>query len=216
MAPRGLPIWLAAVYAGIWLLAAVDPVDREAWLLENSLAVVAAGALAITHRRFAFSDLSYTLIFAFLVLHTVGAHYTYSRVPIGNSLRDVIGLERNPYDRVVHLAFGLLLAGPLRELVLRRLHVHRVASYVLPVLIVLALSSGYEIIESWAARSFDPELGIAYVGAQGDIWDSQKDMSLALCGAALAMLLAWGWRRRSGHEPFLPPARRAGEPDAPP
>jgi putative membrane protein len=190
-------------YGVVWLWAAVSPWDRQTWLLENLLVLAAVAILALSHRRFVFSNLSYLLIAAFLSLHVVGSHFTYSAVPLGAWAQQALGLERNHYDRFVHLAFGLLLTYPLRELVLRVVHVHRVWRYVIPVLAVLALSSAYEILESWAARIANPEVGIAFVGAQGDIWDGQKDMALALGGALLAMLLCARRRRRSGREPYL-------------
>ncbi len=194
---------LVAAYAVFWLAAALAPLDRSTWLLENLLVFAMLALLATTHRRFVFSNLSYGLIFAFLVLHTVGSHYSYSEVPAGFWVRDALGLERNHYDRLVHFAFGLLFAYPFRELVLRVVHVHRVWSWVIPVLTILALSSAYEIVESWAARVVNPDVGIAFVGAQGDVWDGQKDMTLALVGAMLAMRAAALLRRRRGHEPYL-------------
>ena len=193
-------------YVAIWTLAALHPLDRETWLLENGLVFVLAGVLVATHRRFAFSNLSYSQFFVFLVLHAVGSHYTYSLVPIGFTVQELFELDRNHYDRLVHLAFGLLFAYPLRELMLRIVHLHRIWSYLGPPLAILALSSLYEIIESWAARLGDPELGIAYVGAQGDVWDGQKDMTLAFVGAIIAMGATAAWRWRTGREPYL--ARR--------
>jgi putative membrane protein len=191
------------VYGAVWLWAAIAPWDRPTWLVENLLVLAAVALLAATHRRFVFSNLSYLLIAVFLSLHAVGSHFTYSAVPAGAWAQQALGLERNHYDRVVHLAFGLLLAYPFREIVLRVVHVRRVWSYVIPVLAVLALSSGYEILESWAAQAVNPDVGIAFVGAQGDIWDGQKDMALALGGALFAMLLCARLRRRSGREPYL-------------
>lgn len=194
---------LSFAYLVIWSVLAVSPWDRHTWLLENLLVFAGVGVLALTQSRFVFSNLSYGLIFAFLVLHAVGSHYTYSAVPIGAWLRDLFELERNHYDRVVHLVFGLTLAYPLRELSLRRIHAHDIWSYVVPILAILSMSSAYEIIEWWAARAVDPEVGLAYVGAQGDIWDGQKDMSLALIGAVVAMSITALLRRRTGREPYF-------------
>ncbi len=194
---------LVWAYVAIWGLAAIRPLDRETWLLENGLVFGLVGVLAATHRRFAFSNLSHVLFFVFLVLHAVGSHYTYSLVPIGFSVQEIFDLDRNHYDRLVHFCFGLLLAYPLREWMIRVVHLHRVFGYVGPLLAVLALSSVYEIIESWAARLGDPEVGIAYVGAQGDVWDGQKDMTLAFVGSSLAMGITALWRWRSGREPYL-------------
>lgn len=102
----------------------------------------------------------------------------------------------------MHFVFGLLLTYPLRELTLRSLHVHGFWSYAIPLVSVLSLSSSYEILEAWAARIVDPELGIAFVGAQGDAWDAQKDMSLALFGAVLSLSATAVYRARTGREPW--------------
>lgn len=195
---------LVLAYALLWGIAAYAPMDRETWLLENLLVFACVALLAVTHRRFAFSNASWGMLFVFFVLHVVGSHYTYSEVPIGGWVRDSFGLARNHYDRVVHFAFGLLLAYPLREISLRIVHVHGLASYAAPPMAILALSAGYEIIESWAAHLADPRVGLAYVGAQGDVWDGQKDMGLALLGALLAMGAVAAYRRVTGREPYLP------------
>ena len=218
--PRSIPVGrsyarnvflrrLVWAYAAVWGLAGIAPLDRGTWLLENALVLSLVGLLVATHRRFVFSNVSYGLMFLFLGLHAVGAHYTYSAVPLGDWVREAFGLERNHYDRFVHFAFGLLLAYPLRELTLRIVHVHRLWSYVAPPVLVLSSSSAYEIIESWAARVAAPGLGIAFVGAQGDVWDGQRDMSLALLGSVLAMAAAAVLRRQTGHEPYLHGSREA-------
>jgi putative membrane protein len=182
---------------------AIEPHDRGDWLLENLVVFAAAAALLATRPFFVFSNFSYLLIAIFLALHAVGAHYTYSLTPFGDWLAASFGLPRNPYDRLVHFAFGLLLAYPLHELMRRVLHVHGRWSYGLAALAILSLSSFYEIVESWAARIVDPELGQAFLGTQGDEWDAQKDMTLALVGAAIALAASAFYRARSGHEPWL-------------
>jgi putative membrane protein len=193
---------LVFIYLAIWLIAAIAPHDRGDWFLENLIVFGAAALLVATHHRFMFSNLSWLLIACFLALHAVGAHYTYSLTPAGFWLQDALGLQRNPYDRSVHFAFGLLLTYPLRELILRRLHVHGSWSYVLPLLVALALSSGYEIVESWTARVVDPSLGTAFLGAQGDEWDAQKDMGLAIAGSALCLTVTALFRVWRGAEPW--------------
>ncbi len=193
---------LALAYAAIWTAAAVAPHDRGDWLLENLIVFVFVGGLAATHRRFTWSNLSYLMLFAFLSLHAVGAHYTYSLTPPGFWLRDALDLSRNHYDRFVHFAFGLLLTYPLREVTLRSFHVHGFGSYAVPLVAVLALSSGYEIVESWAARIVDPDLGTAFLGTQGDEWDAQKDMTLAVAGSVLCLVWVAVHRARTGREPW--------------
>jgi putative membrane protein len=148
-----------------------------------------------TYRRFQFSNLSYLLIALFLSLHAYGAHSTYAETPLGDWARDHFGHSRNHYDRIVHFAFGLLMTYPLREIGIRVLRLRRFWAYVLPFLVTLSMSAGYEIVESWVARIVSPELGTAYLGTQGDEWDAQKDMDLAMAGAVLCLALTFGVRR---------------------
>ena len=149
---------LLGCYVIVWIVLAVSPVDRKDWLLENLLAMTLVLALVATYRTFAFSDLSYILIAVFMTLHAIGAHYTYSKVPFGFWLKDAFDLSRNHFDRIVHFAFGLLLAYPIRELLLRTAHVRGFWSYYLPVSATLALSGLFEVIESWVAQIVSPEL----------------------------------------------------------
>jgi len=194
---------ILAAYLAIWLAMAIGPSDRGDWLLENLVVFAAAAVLLLTHRALALSNFSYLLIAVFLALHAVGAHYTYSLTPFGDWLAATFDLSRNPYDRLVHFTFGLLLAYPLHEIARRVLHVHGGWSYALPLVAILSLSSAYEIVESWAARIVDPELGQAFLGTQGDEWDAQKDMTLAILGAALSLGGSALYRSRSGREPWL-------------
>ena len=151
--------------------------------------------LVLTWRHHRFSPLSYILIFSFLVLHSVGAHYTYSEVPLGFWVRDWLGLSRNHYDRAVHFCFGFLLAIPTRELLMHLAAVRGFWSYYLAFDAICALSGLYEIVEWIAARVTNPELGAAYLGTQGDEWDAQKDMAMALTGALLSLAALALWNR---------------------
>ena len=191
-------------YLAVWTLAAIGPHDRGDWLLENLLVFGLAALVAATHQRFPFSNLSYLLLLSFLSLHAVGAHYTYSLTPPGFWLQDAYGLSRNHYDRIVHFAFGLLLWYPMYEIGRRSLGLRGFASFAVPLAIVLAMSAGYEIAEWGAARVVDPELGLAFVGTQGDEWDAQKDMSLALIGALLSTAFAAIYASRRGQPVATP------------
>jgi putative membrane protein len=191
-------VLLLTVLLGVlWLWLAIAPVDRQTWMLENALLVVFVATLAATYHRFALSRLSYLLIFLFLVLHTVGAHYTYSLVPYddwsnvltGSTLNEVFGWERNHYDRLVHFCFGLLLGYPSREIFVRIAAVRGFWGYLLPVLLMMSFSVLYELIEWAAAMVFGGDLGAHYLGTQGDVWDGQRDMALATLGALAAMLI---------------------------
>jgi len=202
---RTSPFWHNRLHQGLlgwylllWIALAISPVNRHDWLLENLLTFLTVALLIATYRRFPFSDLSYILITIFMSLHAIGAHYTYEQVPLGFWLKDALELNRNHFDRIVHFAFGLLLAYPIRELFVRTAHVRGSWTYIIPVVILLALSGFFEIIEAWVAQIVSPELGDAYLGTQGDIWDAQKDMTAAFSGAVISMGAAaiWSGRRR--------------------
>ena len=180
-------LWLVV----LWVITAIDPFNRRDWLLENLLVFLYGFLLVITYRRFAFSNLSYGLFTVFLSLHLVGAHYTYAETPFGFWLQDLFDLERNHYDRIVHFSFGLLIAYPFRELLLRAAGLRVSWSYLLSVIVVLAFSNFYEIIEAITADVVSPDLGDAYLGTQGDIWDAQKDSFVAFIGSIIAMSVTW-------------------------
>jgi putative membrane protein len=185
-------------YALLWIALAIAPKYRSDWLLENLLVFAVVGLLVGTFRRFQFSNLSYGLLAIFLALHAYGAHYTYSETPLGFWLRDWLDLPRNHYDRIVHFAFGLLLIYPLREIMQRVLKLRGVWAYLLPLAVILSMSSLYEQVESWVARSVNPELGTAYLGTQGDEWDAQRDMDRAMTGALIALgIIALAERQRA-------------------
>ena len=172
-----------------WSVLAIAPFDRKDWALENGLALALVGTLIATHRRFRFSFLSYLLITLFMTLHAVGAHYTYAEVPFGFWIKDILSLSRNPFDRIVHFAFGFLLVYPLKELLIRTGHVRGFWSVYLPISGILAQSGLFELVEALVAQIVNPDLGAAYLGTQGDEWDAQKDMAAALAGAAAMAIL---------------------------
>lgn len=189
---------LLAVYLVMWVAMAVSPVDRLDWLLENMLVFAFSGLLISTHRRFQFSDLSYLFVFVFLILHAVGAHYTYGQVPLGYWIRDQFGWHRNDFDRVAHFSYGLLFSYPIREVLLRTTNLRGFWSYFAPVDMILASSAFFELLEAWIAQIVKPELANQYLGSQGDYWDAQNDMATALMGAIVAMSwTAWRSHRRS-------------------
>ena len=189
-----------------WLIWAYKPAHFSDWVLENVLTIAFITLLAITRNRFRFSNVSYFLIFVFLCLHTIGSHYTYAEVPyeswtakLGFSLNSLFGFTRNHFDRLVHFLFGFLLCYPVRETFMRIVHAKGAWSYYLPIELVMSLSMLYELIEWLVAAVFGGELGMAYLGTQGDIWDAHKDMGLASLGAALGMLIVaiinWKYNR---------------------
>ena len=183
-------LWgLLAWYLALSGWTAYRPVDQEFWAIASILpALVVAGLIAM-HRWLPLSTASYVLITAFLSLHTIGVHYTYAQVPIGAWMDQSLHLGRNHFDRVVHFSFGFLLAYPMEEAFRLLAHARGWLLYYLPVMTVLGLSGLWEILESWVASSVHPELGITYLGSQGDLWDAQKDMAAAFYGALLFVIL---------------------------
>jgi putative membrane protein len=186
---------LAGAFCLIWLALAVSPTSRSDWLLENSPLLVTVVALVASYRALPLSRISYTLIVLFLVLHSIGAHYTYSLVPwaewarVAGLVGDADSAARNHFDRVVHLLYGLLLAYPIREVLLRVADLRGFWGYFFPIAITLATSALYELAEWGAAELFGGDLGVAFLGTQGDAWDAQKDMALAGIGALVAMAI---------------------------
>jgi putative membrane protein len=187
---------LFVAWALVWIVAAIEPFDRFDWLLENMLVVVAAALLIWRGNRDALSDLAWLLIAVFMMLHAVGAHYTYAEAPPGFWIRDAFGLERNHFDRIVHFSFGFLLAYPLREYLARHVGGGRQLGELLSFALIATASALYEVLEWLVAAVVSPEAGMAYLGTQGDVFDAQKDTALAILGAAI-MLLATR-RRLSG------------------
>lgn len=197
-APRTIVAAAAAIYLAIWIVAAIAPVDRFDWFLENLLVFALVAALLASHRRFPLSEASYLCMLAFLAMHAVGAHYTYSRAPPGFAASELLGFTRNHYDRVAHFAFGLLFASPVREVLLRTSNLRGPRLGFVTVAMLLAASAGYELIEWWVALVVDPHAAYAYLGTQGDVFDSQKDESLALAGALAGVALGAAVARLRG------------------
>jgi putative membrane protein len=191
------PHWLLVAFSLFWLALAIRPHNRVVWLTENALTIASLVAALATYPYWPISNLSYSLVFVFLVLHTIGAHYTYARVPYdavararsGLGLSELFGWTRNHYDRLVHLAYGLLTAYPAYELLERYAEPAGAWSYILSPALIMATSMAFEVAEWWAAELLGGGAGSDYVGAQGDAWDAQKDMALATGGAIVAMLV---------------------------
>jgi len=188
------PLILLLGFIAIFATLAIRPWYRQDWLLENLLVLIAVPALVLTHRRLRFSNFAYTCLFVFFVLHEIGAHYTYSEVPWREWLATLTGNEvpaagRNHYDRFVHFAYGLLLMPAVQELVDARMSPKGPWRWLMPLFFVMSHSVIYEMIEWLAAVLFGGDLGVAYLGTQGDEWDAQKDMALATAGAVTGLVL---------------------------
>jgi len=195
MSRKSYLLALLAVYTVWWVAMAISPLDRADWAVENVLVLVGAALLGFTYKSFPLSRISYTCIFVFMMFHALGAHYTYAKVPYQEWLPFLEG-GRNHFDRMVHFLYGLLLAYPIREMFLRIGNVRGFWGYFLPLDLTMSTSMLYELIEWAAAEVLGGDLGAAYLGTQGDVWDAHKDMALASLGALIAMTVAYIINRR--------------------
>ncbi len=183
---------LLALVVGALVVSGIAPKDRLTWLLEVIWVIVAIPIIALNWRRFPLTRLLCWLLVAHALVLIHGGAYTYAETPLGFWLRDTLGFERNPWDRVGHLMQGFVPAILARELLLRRTPLHRGGWLVYLVLAAcLSFSAFFELIEWWAALIYGADAD-AFLATQGDQWDTQWDMFLCLCGAALSLLL---WSR---------------------
>lgn len=188
---------LAVAFWAAVAWSAVAPLNPRDYFLEIVVPVAGFLLLLATHRRFAFTSLSYALMFGEALVLIVGAHYTHERVPLFEWLKSVCGWQRNHYDRLAHLCVGLLLVIPVREILSRRTPLRGRGLAILSAISVLAFAAFYEITEWWVAVLASPDAAEAYLGSQGDPWDAQKDMLLDGLGAAAGLLVFGGLHERA-------------------
>ena len=186
---RSLLTSLGLVVLAVFIWSAISPHDRFTWFLEVLPVLLVVPLLFATGKRFPLTPLLYVLIAVHAVILMIGGHYTYAEVPLFNWIRDEFGFARNHYDRVGHFAQGFIPAIAARELLLRHTPLRRGGwLFTLVVCSCLALSAMYELFE-WSTAVFSGEAADAFLGTQGDVWDTQKDMALAFVGSIVAQLL---------------------------
>ena len=185
---RIMPAAFLAIILAALLVSGIHPYDRATWLMEVAPVLIAIPVLIATRRRFPLTTLLYVLIFVHALVLILGGAYTYARVPLGFWLQDLMALERNPYDRIGHFMQGFVPALAAREIFLRGGYVSgRKMLAFLSVCVALAISSCYELVE-WGAALALGQGAEEFLGTQGDPWDPQSDMFLALLGASIALL----------------------------
>lgn len=187
--PVAFHLSLLALTVGVLVWSGLAPKDRFTWFLEVMPVLIALPLLLVTGRRFPFTRLAYGLMTAHAVILMVGGHYTYAEMPLFNWLRDALDLSRNHYDRVGHLAQGFFPAIIAREILIRASPLRPGGwLFFLVTCFCLAFSACYEMVEWWVALASGDE-AVAFLATQGDVWDTQWDMFLALLGAILSQLL---------------------------
>lgn len=195
--PTGrLPLLLLGAYLLLFAVCAIAPYDRTVWWAENIPILLLVGLIAWLHRQHRFSGLSYVFMAFLVVLHTIGGHYTFERVPFG-MITEWFGFQRNHYDRLAHFTVGFY-AYPIAELLLaKRLVRHPFVLLSYPLFAILAVAACYEIFEWQYALTAEADAGSAVLGSQGDIWDAQKDMLADGLGGVFATLVFWWVNRRA-------------------
>ncbi len=171
----------------VWVIAAINPPDRLGWFLENIVVFIFVPLGILLGRHFRISNVSWTCITLFMILHIAGSHWTYAYVPLGDTVAEIVGASRNMFDRIVHFAFGLLFAYPFFEMFSRVVKERGKWAAYLSIECVLAVSALYEIFEWITARTLDAERAVSFLGSQGDFWDTQKDMACAALGAVVTL-----------------------------
>lgn len=179
--------WLTALYSIVFIFSAIEPSSRAVWIAEI---IPAVGVLAViwwVSRSYRFSNTAYILMFVWLVLHTIGSKYTFAEVPF-DWFNQLIGSERNQFDRVAHYSIGLY-AYPIAEYLIRKNLANAGIAIFFALFAIMSLAASYEIIEWWYAALAGGDEGIAFLGSQGDVWDAQKDMMMDTLGALTSLVL---------------------------
>lgn len=176
-----------ALYIVVWTIMAIDPKYPQDWLLENVLVFIFLPFIIWMDKKHQFTLLSMIFLLIFASLHSLGSHYTYAEMEHFNMISQFFGFERNHFDRVVHFLFGLLLFRVLFEMLIESVKTLN-ATLFFTVTLVLSISTLYELLEWLAVLVFQPELGMAFLGIQGDIWDAHKDSALAFLGAMINLI----------------------------
>ena len=185
-------IILLSSFVALLILSAIKPHDYFTWFLEVIPAIIGSAILVAVYRKFKFTNLTYSLIWVHALILIVGGHYTYAEVPLFNWLKEVLDLSRNHYDRVGHLAQGFIPAIVAREILLRTSPLRPGKwLFFIVVCICLAISASYELIE-WGVAELTGSAADAFLGTQGDVWDTQWDMLLAFCGAIISLVVLSG------------------------
>ncbi len=175
------------IYIAIIAVLSIKPVDRFQWWLENSVSFIVVLLLVGLYKKYRLTNSSYICILILLVLHAIGAHYTYSICPIGAWMKLYLGFKRNNFDRLVSLVFGLLMALPVMEVLYHRFRLRYIQACVLSSSIILSICAIYELIQMLYVVFLSAEQAAVLLGIQGDLWDSQKDMAFGLLGSVITM-----------------------------
>lgn len=180
--------WLLGIYAVLFTVLAFNPIDRATWFAENLTVWIIIGVIMLFYaKKVRFSNTAYALMFVLIYLHTIGGHYTFSQVPFG-FITDLFGFGRNHFDRIAHFSVGFYAFALAEWLWSKRMVSNKFLLFTYPIFFIATVAMSYEIIEWIYAARVPAEMGLAYLGSQGDVWDAQKDMLADTLGAVVAVI----------------------------
>lgn len=181
--------YLMIGYAVLFLILAINPVDRMTWFVENlTVWIILAVIIGLYLGGIVFSRIAYALMFVLIYLHTIGGHWTFALVPF-DWVTNFFGFSRNHFDRMAHFSVGFYAFAIAEWLWHKKLVANKFLLFTYPIFVIATIAMSYELIEWIYAATANPETGIAYLGSQGDIWDAQKDMLADTLGAIVAVVL---------------------------
>lgn len=183
---NGFPLLLALLITSTIIWSSINPVFPQVWIAEIIPVLLIFIPLVLTYRRFSFSHTAYCFMSVWLIMHTIGAHYTFANVPF-DWFNNLVGSERNHFDRIAHFSIGFY-AFPIAEFLTRKGHCKPWLAGLFGLTAIMAVAAGYEIIEWWYAILAGGDAGIEFLGSQGDIWDAQQDMLADTLGALTSLI----------------------------
>jgi len=186
MVKHYFPHLLASIFIVFFIALGIAPVSREVWIAEVIPVIIIFLFLVVSYNKFRLSNVAYALVSIWIFWHTVGGHYTFANVPF-SWVSELIGSERNHFDRVGHFAVGFY-AFAMAEWLLRKKYCGLKLAIFFSLFFIMSVAAGYEIIEWWYAVAEGGDAGVEFLGSQGDIWDAQKDMLADTLGAITALI----------------------------
>ncbi len=199
---------MIATYFIVFIILSVKPVDTFDWWYESAIPLMAIVMLGFLYTKNRLTNTAYFCIMIVLVFHAVGSHYTYASCPIGAWIGRFLGTQRNHFDRAVNFLFGLLISIPVLESIYYRLRIRYIGACMLSVVIILAVVALYEIFQMFSATILSDARIEVFLGLQGDLWDSQKDMALASLGTLISMSTCIILRINKNHKIYMVKCRK--------
>lgn len=194
---------MMAAYFIVFIILSIKPVDKFEWWYESIIPIIAVVMLGFLYTKNRLSNWAYFCILTVLILHAIGAHYTYAACPVGTFISRLFGVHRNYFDRLVNFVFGVLISVPVLESIYYRLRIRYIGACMFSVIIILSIAAMYELFQMFSAMLLSNGHMNAVLGYQRDLWDSQKDMALAALGSLISMSTCIILRINKNHKIYM-------------